>query len=53
MDMAIDVYEYGRGGKCVDKFIYTHACIRQMKIQTEEEDRHISEAMCTSIGTVT
>jgi len=51
--VAIDVYEYVREGKCVEKFTYTYACIRQMKIQTEEEDRHIGEAMCTSIGTVT
>ena len=30
--MAIDVYEYGRGGKCVYMFTYTYAGFREMKI---------------------
>ena len=38
MNMAIIVYKYGRGGKCVYMFTYTFAGIREMKMQTEKED---------------
>ena len=31
MNMAINVYAYGRGGKCVYMFSYTYAGIREMK----------------------
>jgi len=31
MKVAINVYEYGRGGKCVYMFRYTYAGIREMK----------------------
>jgi len=50
MNMAMNVYEYGRGGKCLYMFRYTgtYAEIREMKIQ----DRHMSRVMRTSIGTV-
>jgi len=51
--MAINVYEYGRGEKYVNMFRYTHAGIRDMKMQMEKEDRHKSRVMRTSIGTVT
>jgi len=36
MNMAINVYEYGRGGKCVYMFTYTYAGIREMKMQMEK-----------------
>ena len=32
MNMAISVYGYGRGGKCVYMFIYTYVGIREMKV---------------------
>jgi len=53
MNMAINVYEYGRGGKCVYTFKYTYKGIREIKMQMEKEDRHLSRIMRTSIGTVT
>jgi len=53
MNMAINVYEYGVGGKCVEMFNYTYAEIREMKMQMEKEDRHVSRVMRTSIGTGT
>jgi len=39
MNMAINMYEYGRGGKCVDMVRYTYAGIRPM-MQTEKKDKH-------------
>jgi len=51
MNMAINVYGYGRGGKCVYMFRYTYAGIRIIKMQMEKEDRHMSRVMRTSIGT--
>jgi len=30
MNMAINMYEYGRGGKCVYMFRYTYAEFREM-----------------------
>ena len=53
MNMAINVHEYGRGGKCVCMFRYTYAGIREMQMQMEKEDRHRSRVVRTSIGTVT
>ena len=53
INMAINVYEYGRGGKCAYKLTYIYAWITQMEVQMEEEERHMSKVMCTSIGTVT
>jgi len=55
MNMTISVYENGRGGKCVYMFIHTHwhAGIKEMKIQIEKEERHMSRVMRTSISTVT
>jgi len=47
MHMAISVYEYGRGGKCVYMLKYTYAGIREMKMQMEKEDRHIRRVMRT------
>jgi len=49
MNMARNVYENGRGGKCVYMFRYTCAGIRETKMQMEKEDRHRSKAMRTSI----
>jgi len=37
--MAINVYEYGRGGKCEYIFRHTYAGIRGMKMQMEKESR--------------
>jgi len=53
MNMAINVYQYGRGGKYAYMFRYTYAGMRDMKMQMETEDRHMSRVMRTSIGTVT
>jgi len=53
INMAINVYEYGKGGKCLNMFTYTYAEIREMKMPMEKEDRHVSRFMRTSIGTVT
>jgi len=53
MNMAIDVYKYGRGGKCVNMFRYTHTGNREIKMQTQKEDRQMSRVMRVSIGTVT
>jgi len=44
--MAINVYEYRRGGKYVYMVRYTYAGIREMKMQIEKEDRHRSRVMC-------
>jgi len=49
----INVYEYGREGKCLYMFRYTYAGFRGMRMQMEKESRHMSRAMRTSIGTVT
>jgi len=43
--MVIDVYEYGRGGKCVCMFRCTYAGIRIMNMKIEKEDRHMSRVM--------
>jgi len=51
--MAINVYQYGRGGKCVYMFRHTYAGITEKKMQMEKEFRHIRRVMHTSIGTVT
>jgi len=53
MNLAINVYEYGREGKCVYMFRHTHAGIREMKINLKKEIRHMSRVMLASIGTVT
>jgi len=53
MKIAIIVYEYGRGERCVYMFKYTYAGIREMDLQMSKESRHISRVMRTSIGTVT
>jgi len=45
MNMAINVYEYGREGKCVFLFRYTYAGIRIINIHIEKEDRHMSRGM--------
>jgi len=41
----MNVYEYGRGGKCVYMFIHTYAGIRIINIRIEKEDRHMSRVM--------
>ena len=53
MDIAIVVCECGRGRKCLytGKLTYIYALFRQMEMQEEEEDRRMSKAICTSIGT--
>jgi len=51
-DMAIVVYESGRVGKCLYTLTNTYAWIRQVEMQKEEDHRHMSKAMCTSIGYV-
>jgi len=45
MKLTINVYEYGRGGKCVYMFRYTYAGIRMINMQIEREDRHMSRVM--------
>jgi len=46
MNMAINVYEYGRGGKCVYMVRYTYTGSREMKMQIGKEDRHRNRVMC-------
>jgi len=53
MNMAMSVYEYGRGDRCVYMFRHTYAGIREMQMQMEKMNRHVSRVMRTSIGTVT
>jgi len=53
MNIAINVYEYGRGGTCAYMFKYTYAGFRGMEMQMEKESRHMSRFKRTSIGTVT
>ena len=53
MNMVENVYEYGRGGKCVYIFRYTHAGIRERDLQMEKESRHMSRVISASIGTMT
>ena len=48
MNMAINVYEYGREGKCICLFTYTYAGIRIINMQIEKEDRHMSRDMRTT-----
>ena len=43
--MAINVREYGRGGKCVCMCRLTNAGIRIINMQIEKEDRHIKRDM--------
>jgi len=45
MKMAINVYEYGRGEKCVYMFRYTYAGIRIINKQIEKEGRHMSRVI--------
>ena len=45
MKMAINVYEYGRGGRCVYIFKHTYAGIRIINIQIGKEDRHMNRVM--------
>jgi len=45
MKLVIDVYEYGRGGKCVYIFKYTYAAIRIISMQIVKKDRHMSRVM--------
>ena len=45
MKMASNVYEYGRGGKCVYMFRYTYAGIRIKNMEIEKEDRHMRMVM--------
>jgi len=42
MKMAINVYEYEKGGKCAYMFRDTYAGIRIKNMQIEKEDRHMS-----------
>jgi len=41
MNMAINVHEYGRGGKCVCTFRNTYAGIGELKMKVEKELSHI------------
>jgi len=42
MNMAINVHECGRGGKCVYKWTYTYALITKKEMPSEKEKRHMS-----------
>ena len=53
MNVARNVYGYGRGGEYVYMLRYTHAGTREINLQMEEEHRYKSRVMHTSIGTVT
>ena len=43
MKVAINVYEYGRGGECACMFRYTSAGIIMINMQIEKEDRHMND----------
>ena len=43
--MATNVYECGRGVKCLYMFRYTYAAIRITNMQIEKEDRHMIRIM--------
>jgi len=51
MNTAINLYEYGSGGKCVHGFRHTYTGIGEMNLQMEKEFRHIRRLMRTSIDT--
>jgi len=53
MKIKENVYEYGRGGKCVYMFRHTYVGIRERKMQVEKKDRQMSRVMFTSTGTET
>ena len=53
MKMAVSVYDYGRGWKCIYMFRYTEGGSRERKMQMEKKDWHKVRVMRTSIGTVT
>jgi len=46
--MAINVYEYRRGGKRVYRLTHTYAWIQKMEMQEEAEDMDMSKAMSIS-----
>jgi len=48
MNMAINVYEDERRGKCVCMLRYTYAGIRIINMQIEDGDRHRNRIMPTS-----
>jgi len=49
MNMVMNVYEYGRGGKCVYMLRHIYVGIREMKMQMKQQFRHIGRFMRTSI----
>jgi len=53
MNMAINVHECGRGGKCVYMFRYTYAGILRNEDADGKKERRVKRVMRTSIGTVT
>ena len=53
MNIAISVYKYGRGGKCVYMLTYTYAGIWETKMRMEKEDRHVGRIVRTIMGTMT
>jgi len=48
MNMATNVYKYGREGKCVYIFKYTYAGMRIIMIQMKKRNRHLSRVIRTS-----
>ena len=52
-NMAIEVYESGRGGKCLYMLRYLYSWSKEMKLQIAEKhfDIHIGKSMCTSRDT--
>jgi len=46
MNMALNVYEYGRRGKCVYMFRYTYAGIRIIIIQIKKRGTDIGAGLC-------
>ena len=48
MNMAANVYKYGRGGKCVYIFRYTYAGMRMIITKIKKRNRHFSRVMRTS-----
>jgi len=46
MNMALNVYEYGRRGNCVYMFRYTYAGIRIIIIQIKKRGTDIGAGLC-------
>ena len=53
INMALNVYGYGRGGKCICKLTHAYVWITKMEIEKEMENKDMSKVMSTWIDTLT